>query len=87
MDKQTKQKIIREFQQSDGDVGSTHVQVAVLTHRIRELTEHLKANHQDHATRRGLITMVNRRRKLLAYLKRKNLGQYQELITRLGLRR
>ncbi len=71
----------------DGDTGSADVQVAILTTRINHLTEHLKEFKKDHSSRRGLITMVSRRRKLLDYVKRKDNGRYQELIKRLGIRK
>ena len=76
-----------EFQLHDKDSGSTPVQVAVLTHRIRHLTEHLKLFRKDHATRRGLLKLVGRRAALLRYYARKNPAAYRELIGRLGLRR
>ena len=81
------QIIVSEFQQQPGDCGSTEVQVAILTKRIQNLTEHFKAHKQDHHSRRGLIRMVNQRRKLLDYLKSKDVARYAELIKRLGLRR
>ncbi len=76
-----------DFQQGDGDTGSPEVQVALLSANINKLQDHFKANKQDHHSRRGLIRMVNQRRKLLDYLKRKNADRYLELIQRLGLRR
>jgi small subunit ribosomal protein S15 len=79
--------IIGENKVHDGDTGSADVQVAILTHRINHLTEHLKEFKKDHSSRRGLITMVSRRRKLLDYVKRKDDGRYQELIKRLGIRK
>jgi len=87
MDKETKQTVITEYALSGTDTGSTEVQVAVLSARIRELTEHLKMHRKDHSTRRGLLRMVNRRRKLLQYLSREDHGRYVDLIGRLGLRR
>ncbi len=86
MEKDTKQAIIKEFAQGDADVGSSDVQVAVLSARIREITEHLKLHKKDHSSRRGLIAMVNRRRKLLTYLKKHELQRYLALIKRLELR-
>jgi small subunit ribosomal protein S15 len=86
MEKDTKQAIIKEFAQGDSDVGSSDVQVAVLSARIREITEHLKLHKKDHSSRRGLIAMVNRRRKLLTYLKKHALQRYLALIKRLELR-
>ncbi len=83
----TKAEIIKEYQVEDGDTGSPEVQVALLTHNINSLQEHFRAHKQDHHSRRGLIRMVNQRRKLLDYLKRKNASRYAELINRLGLRR
>ncbi len=87
MEKATKQQIIKEYATHESDVGSTEVQAAVLSARIRELTEHMKANKHDYSTRRGLVAMVNRRRKLLRYLESESPARYQELIKRLGLRR
>ncbi|NBC23615.1 MAG: 30S ribosomal protein S15 [Gammaproteobacteria bacterium] len=83
----TKADIIKEYQVEEGDTGSPEVQVALLTHNINVLQEHFRAHKQDHHSRRGLIRMVNQRRKLLDYLKRKNPNRYAELISRLGLRR
>ena len=82
-----KGKWIEDFRAHDKDDGSTPVQVAVLTHRIRHLTEHLKKFRKDHATRRGLLKLVGRRTALLRYYARKNPEGYRELIGRLGLRR
>jgi small subunit ribosomal protein S15 len=82
-----KADIIKEYGVEDGDTGSPEVQVALLTHNINGLQEHFRAHKQDHHSRRGLIRMVNQRRKLLDYLKRKNSNRYAELISRLGLRR
>lgn len=79
--------IIKEYQVEEGDTGSPEVQVALLTHNINGLQEHFRSHKQDHHSRRGLIRMVNQRRKLLDYLKRKNPNRYAELIARLGLRR
>lgn len=84
---QEKAKIVKEFQQSAGDTGSPEVQVALLTQNINNLQGHFEANKKDHHSRRGLIRMVNQRRKLLDYLKRKNNDRYDALIKRLGLRR
>lgn len=84
---EVKAEIIKEYQLEDGDTGSPEVQVALLTHNINGLQEHFKAHHKDHHSRRGLIRMVNQRRKLLDYLKRKDVGRYSTLIKRLGLRR
>ena len=82
-----KDTIIKDYAQSEGDTGSPEVQVALLTANINELQSHFKEHIHDHHSRRGLIRMVNRRRKLLDYLKRKNLERYTNLIKRLGLRR
>ena len=87
MDQATKADIKKEYQNDDRDTGSVEVQVALLSSRISELTEHLKVHKKDHSSRRGLITMVNKRRKLLSYLTKKDTARYQELIKRLGLRR
>ncbi|GIX16424.1 MAG: 30S ribosomal protein S15 [Rhodothalassiaceae bacterium] len=81
-----KQELIREFQRDPSDTGSPEVQVAILTERIRNLTEHFQTHKKDHHSRRGLINLVNQRRKLLAYLKRKDQDRYSALIARLGLR-
>jgi small subunit ribosomal protein S15 len=82
-----KQETIKKHQQHQGDTGSPEVQVALLSERIAHLTEHLKSNHKDHHSRRGLLKMVGQRRALLDYLKRKNLDRYKKLIETLGLRR
>ena len=82
-----KDAIIKDYAQSEGDTGSPEVQVALLTSNINELQSHFKEHIHDHHSRRGLIRMVNSRRKLLDYLKRKNLERYATLIKRLGLRR
>ena len=82
-----KAQIVNDYKQSEGDTGSPEVQVALLTFNINKLQGHFKANSKDHHSRRGLIRMVNQRRKLLDYLKGKDLGRYTTLIGRLGLRR
>ncbi len=82
-----KARIVDEYKQSEGDTGSPEVQVALLTVNINKLQEHFKANSKDHHSRRGLIRMVNQRRKLLDYLKGKDTSRYSSLIGRLGLRR
>jgi small subunit ribosomal protein S15 len=87
MTKDEKRQIITEYARSEGDTGSAEVQVAVLTTRIAELTEHLKTHKADHHSRRGLLMLVGRRRRLLDYLRREDIGRYRELIARLGLRR
>ncbi len=76
-----------EFQRHDRDTGSSEVQIATLTKKIQLLTQHLKANKQDHSSRHGLLRMVNNRRKLLNYLKREDEAKYKDLIAKLGLRR
>ena len=83
----SKAEIIKEYQVEEGDTGSPEVQVALLTHNINGLQEHFRAHHKDHHSRRGLIRMVNQRRKLLDYLKQKDAVRYSELIKRLELRR
>lgn len=85
--KEKKIKIISEYGRSENDTGSTEVQVALLTERIKELTEHLKVNNKDFHSRRGLLKMVGQRRRLLEYLKKKDIEGYRELISRLGLRK
>jgi small subunit ribosomal protein S15 len=82
-----KQEVIAEYRRTDSDTGSPDVQVAVLTARINMLTEHLKLHAKDHHSRRGLLLMVGRRRRLLDYVKRKDDARYQALIGRLGVRR
>ncbi len=85
--KDKKQAIMQEYARTEGDTGSPEVQVAVLTARINELTEHLKQNPKDHHSRRGLLKMVGHRRSLLAYLRKKDIMRYRSLIERLGLRK
>lgn len=82
-----KQAIIAEYAIHEGDTGSAQVQVAVLTKRINELTEHLKVHKKDHHSRRGLLKMVGHRRNLLAYLKKKDVNRYRAVIEKLGLRK
>ena len=84
---QNKAAIVADYQRGQGDTGSSEVQVALLTARINELTGHFKEHKKDHHSRRGLLRMVSRRRKLLDYLKNTNLDSYRTLITRLGLRK
>ncbi len=84
---ETTAEIITEYKRDEADTGSPEVQVALLTARITHLTEHFKMHKHDHHSRRGLLRMVNQRRKLLDYLKRKDQSRYQDLIKRLGLRR
>ena len=85
--KEKKQAIIAEYGRKPGDTGSPEVQVALLTERITELTEHLKVNQKDHHSRRGLLKMVGQRRGLLEYLKKSDVDAYRELITKLGIRK
>jgi small subunit ribosomal protein S15 len=82
-----KQELISQYQAHETDTGSSELQVAFLTERINQLTEHLKANPKDHASRRGLLQMIGRRRGLLTYIQSKDQGRYQTLIGRLGIRR
>ena len=85
--KDKKQQIIAEYGRTPNDTGSPEVQVAILTARIQELTEHLKDHQKDHHSRRGLLKMVGQRRGLLAYLKKTDIERYRALIERLGLRK
>lgn len=82
-----KQEIIQEFGSKEGDTGSTEVQIAILTERISNLTEHMQSHKQDYHSRRGLLVMVGQRRRLLDYLKRKEKSRYETLIKRVGIRR
>lgn len=82
-----KEQIVKDYQTGEGDTGSPEVQVALLTANIQQLQGHFSEHHKDHHSRRGLIRMVNQRRKLLDYLKRKDVNRYANLIKRLGLRR
>ena len=82
-----KAALMKEHGRKDGDTGSPEVQVAILTERIKNLTEHFKTNHKDNHSRRGLLSMVTQRRRLLDYLKKKDEGRYQDLIKKLELRR
>jgi small subunit ribosomal protein S15 len=84
---ETKSKVVEEFKRSESDTGSPEVQVALLTSRIQYLTGHFKTHKHDHHSRRGLLRMVNQRRSLLDYLKKKDIQRYRDLIERLGLRR
>ena len=86
MDKEKHNDIMSNFQLHKGDTGSTEIQVALLTERISELTTHIAANRHDYHSNRGLIKLVGKRRRLLAYLSRENIERYRNLITRLGLR-
>lgn len=85
--KEKKQAIIAEYGRKPGDTGSPEVQIAILTARIQELTEHLKVNPKDHHSRRGLLKMVGQRRGMLAYLKKTDIERYRSLIERLGIRK
>jgi small subunit ribosomal protein S15 len=87
LSKEAKMKIVKEFGKNGTDTGSTEVQIALLTKRIEDLTEHFKTHKKDHASRRGLLKMVGQRRRLLRYLKSNNLESYRELIGKLGLRK
>ena len=82
-----KKEIIKDFATNDGDTGSPEVQVAVLTERIKNLTEHFKDHKKDNHSRQGLLKLVNQRRKILDYIKSKDQPRYEEIIKRLGLRR
>ena len=85
--KEKKNAIIAEYGRTEGDTGSPEVQIAILTARIQELTEHLKANKNDHHSRRGLLKMVGQRRGLLAYLKKIDIERYRAIVAKLGLRK
>jgi len=85
--KEKKGKIIADFRQAENDTGSPEVQIALLTTRISELTEHLKAHPKDHSSRRGLLKMVGARSALLKYVQRKDVNRYRQIISRLGLRK
>lgn len=82
-----KEALIKEYARAEGDTGSPEVQVAILSERIANLTEHFKDHHKDNHSRRGLLMLVNKRRALLNYLKKNDLGRYADLIARLGLRK
>ncbi|MCE2705498.1 MAG: 30S ribosomal protein S15 [Proteobacteria bacterium] len=84
---QQREEIIKKFQRSEGDTGSSEVQVALLTTRINDLTEHFKVHAKDHHSRRGLLKLVSQRRRLLDYLKRTDNAKYADLIKTLGLRK
>ena len=85
--KQKKQEIISDFETHEGDTGSPEVQIAILTKRINELTEHFNIHRKDHASRRGLLKMVGTRSALLKYVRNKDVKRYQKIISRLGLRK
>jgi small subunit ribosomal protein S15 len=85
--KELKEKIVSDYKTHKSDTGSSQVQIALLTQRITELTEHFKVHNKDNNSRRGLLQMVSRRRKLLDYLRKTNINEYHEIIKKLGLRR
>ncbi|MGE5473830.1 MAG: 30S ribosomal protein S15 [Ignavibacteriales bacterium] len=87
LQKDLKQGIINKFRQTENDTGSPEVQIAILTERINQLNEHLKAHKKDHHSRRGLLMMVGQRRGLLNYLKSKNIDRYRDIIEKLNLRK
>ncbi|HCT81154.1 MAG TPA: 30S ribosomal protein S15 [Micromonosporaceae bacterium] len=87
LDAEVKKSIMQEYATVEGDTGSPEVQVAMLTKRIKDLTEHLKLHKHDHHSRRGLLLLVGRRKRLLTYLQKEDITRYRELIGRLGLRR
>jgi small subunit ribosomal protein S15 len=85
--KERKQELVSKFGDGDGDTGRTEVQIALMTERINDLTEHLRGHRKDHHSRRGLLMLVGRRRRLLNYLRRADLERYRALVSELGLRR
>lgn len=87
MTKERKQEIINQFKREENDTGSSEVQIALLTERINELTEHLKVHQKDNHSRRGLLQMVGKRRNLLNYLAKKDLNKYREVVEKLNLRK
>lgn len=87
LNKDQKTEIIKQFQKDEKDTGSPEVQIAILTQRIKELTEHLKTNKKDHSSRRGLFKMIRRRKGLLNYLMENDIERYREVIEKLGLRK
>ena len=87
MDKDKRQEVISKYQTKEGDTGSTEVQVAILTERIKQLTSHMTANRHDYHSQRGLLKLVGQRRRLLNYLSREDVGRYNKLIKQLGLRK
>ena len=86
MNLKNKQEIVKKYGKNEKDTGSTAVQVAMMSQKISELTEHLKSNQKDFATKRGLLMMVGKRKRLLSYLKSQNLDEYRDLIKKLGIR-
>jgi small subunit ribosomal protein S15 len=87
LDTATTKAIVTEYGTTEGDTGSTEVQIALLSKRISDLTEHLKTHKHDHHSRRGLLMLVGRRRRLLEYLKREDIARYRDVVAKLGLRR
>jgi len=87
MTKEAKRSLIDEYKLHEGDTGSPEVQIALLSARINDLTEHLRVHKKDHHSRRGLYKMIGQRRRLLNYLRKKDIGRYRQVIERLGLRR
>ena len=87
LEKETKERIIKEFGRKEGDTGSVEVQVAMLTEQINRLTTHMKANKKDYSSNRGLLKMVGRRKNLMEYLKKNDVNRYRELVKKLGLRK
>ena len=85
--KEDKKKVIEKFKTHDNDTGSSEVQIAILTKKINRLNEHLKANKKDHHSRRGLVIMVGKRKRLLGYLKNNDIARYKKIIGELGLRK
>ncbi len=85
--KEMKEDLVKKFGRKEGDTGSPEVQIAILTERINQLNEHLKVNHKDHHSRRGLLKMVGKRRSMLAYLRRKDIERYRKLVEELGFRK
>jgi len=85
--KEKKEEVIKEYQREEGDTGSPEVQIALLTERIKELTEHLKEHKNDNHSRRGLLKMVGRRKRMLKYLQNNDVERYRELISSLGIRK
>jgi len=87
LSKEAKTNLISDFSIHEGDTGSSHVQVAILTEKIKYLTEHLQTHKKDHHSRKGLLMMVSKRRKLLDYIKKRNLENYKDIIEKLGIRK
>ncbi len=84
--KEAKQEVINEYHQHEGDTGSAEVQIALMTKRINQLTEHLRANKHDNSSRRGMLKLVGQRRRMLAYLRKKDFGRFVAVVTKLGIR-